>query len=154
MQGRTPRDAVHVLNDAKALEEAGAYAVVLEVVPAALAKLVTERLTIPTIGIGAGPYCSGQVQVMHDMLGMDESFTPKHARRFMEGAAAMRDAFVAYREAVQAATFPAEEESFFLDAVNRVRPEATLHLPVFEQAHEGFDAELVMLRAEAEADPD
>ncbi len=154
VQGRTPRDAVHVLNDAKALEEAGAYAVVLEVVPAALAKLVTERLAIPTIGIGAGPYCSGQVQVMHDMLGMDESFTPKHARRFMEGAAAMRDAFVAYREAVQAATFPAEEESFFLDAVNRVRPEATLHLPVFEQVHEGFDAELVMLRAEAEADLD
>ena len=153
VQGRTPRDAVHVLNDAKALEEAGAYAVVLEVVPAMLAKRVTERLAVPTIGIGAGPYCSGQVQVVHDMLGLDDSFTPKHARRFLEGATAIRGALVAYREAVEAATFPAEEESFFLDAAKRARIEARLQLPAFEQTHEGFDAELVMLRAEGEADP-
>ena len=153
VQGRTPRDAVHVLNDAKALEEAGAYAVVLEVVPALLAKRVTERLAVPTIGIGAGPYCSGQVQVVHDMLGLDDSFTPKHARRFLEGATAIRGALVAYREAVEAGTFPAEEESFFLDAAKRARIETRLQLPAFEQAHEGFDAELVMLRAEGEAGP-
>jgi 3-methyl-2-oxobutanoate hydroxymethyltransferase len=153
VQGRTPRDAVHVLNDAKALEEAGAYAVVLEVVPAALAKGVTEKLTIPTIGIGAGPYCSGQVQVLHDMLGLDDSFTPKHARRFLEGATAIRGALVAYREAVESGNFPTEKESFFLEAVNRQRPEATLFLPGLAHTHEGFDAELAIRRAEGEPDP-
>ena len=77
IQGRTPRDAVRVLSDAKALEEAGAYAVVLEVVPAAVAWRITERLNVPTIGIGAGPYCSGQVQVMHDMLGLYPDIEPQ-----------------------------------------------------------------------------
>ena len=153
VQGRTPRDAVHVLNDAKALEEAGAYAVVLEVVPAAVAKGVTEKLSIPTIGIGAGPYCSGQVQVVHDMLGLDEGFTPRHARRFLEGAAAIRGALVAYREAVEAGTFPAAEESFYLDAVTRPRRGATLFLPGLDEAHGGFDAELAIRRAEGEPDP-
>ena len=85
------------------------------------------------------------------MLGLDDSFTPKHARRFMEGATAIRGALTAYREAVEAATFPAAEESFFLEAVKRPRLEPTLYLPAVDQAHEGFDAELVMLRAEHEA---
>ena len=126
VQGRTPRDGVRVINDAKALEEAGAYAVVLEVVPAGLAAAITGKLAVPTIGIGAGPFCSGQVQVVHDMLGLDPDFTPKHARRFIEGAAAIGGALTAYREAVEDGSFPTEEESFFLDAARRARVETMI----------------------------
>ena len=150
IQGRTPRDAVRVLNDAKALEEAGAYAVVLEVVPAGLAAGITEKLAIPTIGIGAGPFCSGQVQVVHDMLGMDDEFTPKHARRFLEGASLIKEALVAYREAVEARTFPTEHESFFLDAVRRARVETRIAQHTADAGHEGFDSELALLTADGE----
>jgi 3-methyl-2-oxobutanoate hydroxymethyltransferase len=152
VQGRTPRDAVRVLNDAKSLEEAGAYAVVLEVVPAGLAAGITEKLAIPTIGIGAGPYCSGQVQVVHDMLGLDDSFTPKHARRFLDGAVLIREALVAYREAVQSGKFPTEAESFYLDAAKRAWVEARIAPHTAEATHEGFDAELAMMRADGEFD--
>lgn len=150
IQGRTPRDAVRVINDAKALEEAGAYAVVLEVVPAGLAAAITEKLSIPTIGIGAGPFCSGQVQVLHDMLALDDDFTPRHARRFLEGASVIRDALVSYRDAVEARTFPAEAESFFLDAARRARVETRIAQHTADAAHEGFDAELALLSAEGE----
>ena len=150
IQGRTPRDAVRVLNDAKALEEAGAYAVVLEVVPAGVAAGITEKLSVPTIGIGAGPFCSGQVQVVHDMLAMDDDFTPKHARRFLEGASVIRDALVAYREAVEGRTFPTEDESFFLDAARRARVEARIAQHTVDAAHERVDAEVAMLSAEVE----
>ena len=150
IQGRTPRDAVRVINDAKALEEAGAYAVVLEVVPAGLAAGITEKLVIPTIGIGAGPFCSGQVQVVHDMLAMDADFTPKHARHFLEGAEVIRAALVAYREAVEARTFPNEDESFFLDAARRAWVEARIAQHTVDAAHEGFDAEVAILSAEGE----
>ena len=150
IQGRTPRDAVRVLNDAKALEEAGAYAVVLEVVPAGVAAGITEKLSVPTIGIGAGPFCSGQVQVVHDMLAMDDDFTPKHARRFLEGAAVIRDALVAYREAVEGRTFPTEDESFFLDAARRARVEARIAQHTVDAAHERVGAEVAMLSAEGE----
>ena len=115
VQGKTPRQAVRIIADARALEEASAYAVVLETVPAALAHMITRRLHIPTIGIGAGPFCSGQVQVVHDMLGLFEDFKPKHARRFLEGAQLFRDAFTAYREAVQSGEFPTDAESFYMD---------------------------------------
>lgn len=148
IQGRTPRDAVRVLNDAKALEEAGAYAVVLEVVPAGVAAGITEKLSVPTIGIGAGPFCSGQVQVVHDMLAMDDDFTPKHARRFLEGATVIRDALVAYREAVEGRTFPTEDESFFLDAARRARVEARIAQHTVDAAHERVDAGVAMLSAE------
>ncbi len=114
VQGKTPRDAVHLISDAKALAEAGAYAIVLELVPTALAHMITQRVSMPTIGIGAGPFCSGQVQVVHDILGIYDS-QPKHARRFGELGAATRDAMAAYREAVEAATFPAAAESFYMD---------------------------------------
>ena len=150
IQGRTPRDAVRVINDAKALEEAGAYAVVLEVVPAGVAAGITEKLSVPTIGIGAGPFCSGQVQVVHDMLAMDDDFTPKHARRFLEGASVIRDALVAYREAVESRTFPTEDESFFLDAAKRARVEARIAQHTVDAAHEGVDAEVAILSAEGE----
>ena len=115
VQGKTPRDGVRLISDAKALEEAGAYAVVLETIPTALAHMITGRVRIPTIGIGAGPFCSGQVQVVHDLLGLYEDFQPRHARRFLEGARLSREALVSYREAVSSGEFPAAEESFYMD---------------------------------------
>ena len=157
IQGRTPRDAVRVMNDAKALEDAGAYAVVLEVVPAIVAWRITERLSVPTIGIGAGPYCSGQVQVLHDMLGLDPDMDPRHARRFIEGGQLVRNAVTEYREAVEDGSFPTPAESFFLDAAKREHIEATLarhahgsapvpdRAPPPDSAHEGVDAEVAML---------
>ena len=114
VQGKTPRDAVHLIGDAKALAEAGAYAIVLELVPTALAHMITQRVSVPTIGIGAGPFCSGQVQGVHDLLGMYE-FKPHHARRFAEVGTLSRDAMIAYREGVEAGTFPAAAESFYMD---------------------------------------
>jgi 3-methyl-2-oxobutanoate hydroxymethyltransferase len=113
--GKTPREAVAVIADARALEEAGAYAIVLETVPTALAHMITQRVKVPTIGIGAGPFCSGQVQVLHDMLGLFEDFQPKHARRFLEGAPLVRDALTAYRVAVESKEFPTADESFYMD---------------------------------------
>ncbi len=115
LQGKTPREAVAVIADARALEEAGAYAIVLETVPTALAHMITQRVKVPTIGIGAGPFCSGQVQVFHDMLGLYEDFKPKHARRFVQGAQVLRDALVEYREAVETKEFPSAAESFYMD---------------------------------------
>ena len=114
VQGKTPRDAVHLISDAKALAEAGAYAIVLELVPTALAHMITQRVSVPTIGIGAGPFCSGQVQVVHDILGMYEA-QPKHARRFGEVGAATQAAMIAYREAVESGAFPTAAESFYMD---------------------------------------
>ena len=115
VQGKTPREAVRVIQDARALEEADAYAIVLETVPAALAHMITRRVAVPTIGIGAGPFCSGQVQVVHDMLGLYEDVRFKHARRFIEGGRLIREAIESYREAVTAGSFPAEQESFYMD---------------------------------------
>ena len=115
VQGKTPREGVHLIQDAKALAEAGAYAIVLELVPTALAHMITQRVHVPTIGIGAGPFCSGQVQVVHDILGMYDDIQPKHARRFAEIGQATREAMTAYREAVEAGTFPAAAESFYMD---------------------------------------
>jgi 3-methyl-2-oxobutanoate hydroxymethyltransferase len=157
IQGRTPRDAVRVLNDAKALEEAGAYAIVLEVVPAAVAARITEILSVPTIGIGAGPYCSGQVQVLHDLLALDPDMDPKHARRFLKGGELIHSALTDYREAVESGSFPTADESFFLDAVTRKRVETMLAIHAddsmlashaIEGSHEGVDAEIALLSDE------
>jgi 3-methyl-2-oxobutanoate hydroxymethyltransferase len=115
VQGRTPREAVHIIEDAKALEAAGAYAIVLETVPTALAHMITQRVHVPTIGIGAGPFCSGQVQVWHDILGLYDGFTPKHARRFAEVGTVIRDAVKQYREMVETGAFPTKRESFYMD---------------------------------------
>ena len=114
VQGKTPREAVHLIQDAKTLAEAGAYAIVLELVPTALAHMITQRVSVPTIGIGAGPFCSGQVQVVHDLLGMYEG-QPKHARRFAEIGQATKQAMTEYREAVETAAFPTAAESFYMD---------------------------------------
>jgi 3-methyl-2-oxobutanoate hydroxymethyltransferase len=114
-QGRTAEAARRLLDDALALEAAGAFAIVLETIPAALAKVITARLHIPTIGIGAGPHCDGQVQVFHDLLGLIEDFLPKHAKRFALLGAAIREAVSAYSAAVRAGSFPAAEHSIEID---------------------------------------
>jgi 3-methyl-2-oxobutanoate hydroxymethyltransferase len=115
MQGKTERAARALLADAAALEEAGAFAIVLEVVPIELARLVTERVGIPTIGIGAGPDCDGEVQVLYDLLGLFTDFTPRHTRRYAEIGAAVREAVTAYASDVRAGAFPTAKQSSRLD---------------------------------------
>jgi 3-methyl-2-oxobutanoate hydroxymethyltransferase len=112
VQGKTQAAAVKILNDAVALQEAGAYAVVLETVPVQVARAITGKLNIPTIGIGAGPDCDGQVQVFHDLLGLFTDFVPKHARRYTEAGRAISDAVRDYAADVREGRFPAERESF------------------------------------------
>jgi 3-methyl-2-oxobutanoate hydroxymethyltransferase len=113
-QGKTPAAAVKLLNDAVALEQAGAYAIVLETIPAPLGKLVSERVSIPTIGIGAGPYCDGQVQVLHDMLGLFGDFVPKHAKQYAHLADEIGRAAREYLAEVQQGSFPTERESIMM----------------------------------------
>ncbi len=114
-KARQRKEAVQMLQDAKALEDAGAYAVVLELVPTQLASLISQRLTIPTIGIGAGPGCDGQVQVQHDMLGLFTDFMPKHAKRYANLADTIKEAFVQYAREVREGEFPTEQQSFTMD---------------------------------------
>lgn len=109
-QARTEEGVDQLVKDTLLLEEAGAFSVVLELVPPAAAKRVTEALRIPTIGIGAGPHCDGQVLVVHDMLGMDERFAPKHARRYLELHDLLRKAFQQYAEDVRGGEFPSGGE--------------------------------------------
>ncbi len=111
VQGRSKEEARALIADALAVQEAGAFAVVLELVPAELAGAITERLSIPTIGIGSGPLTSGEIQVVTDVVGLTQGFTPRHARRFGEVGQALSDAVKAYRDAVVKAEFPAEAES-------------------------------------------
>ena len=112
VQGKGEEAARRLLADARAVEEAGAFSVVLECVPPRLAELISRKLTIPTICIGAGAGCNGQILVCQDMLGMYSDFTPKFVRHFAEIGAGMRDAFRAYVAAVEAGSFPAEEHAF------------------------------------------
>ena len=112
VQGRDAAAADRLLEDAKTLEAAGACAVVLELVPASLARRVSAALTVPTIGIGAGPGCDGQVLVLHDMLGLNEGFSPKFLKRYAELGAAVRDAVRAYGAEVRGGSYPAKEHSF------------------------------------------
>lgn len=116
VQGKTERAARALLADAVALDEAGAFAIVLELVPAELAGLVTQRVAAATIGIGAGPSCDGEVQVVHDILGLLPEFTPRHTKRYSELAALIRDAVNAYAGEVRARTFPGAMQSSSLDA--------------------------------------
>ena len=112
VQGKTISDAIRLMEDTRALEEAGAYAVVLECVPAALAQMITDRLSIPTIGIGAGAGCDGQVQVLHDILGLFTDFLPKHARRYANLAETIQDAASQYISDVRLGEFPTDKESY------------------------------------------
>ena len=112
VQGKTISDAIRLMEDTRALEEAGAYAVVLECVPDALAQMITDRLSIPTIGIGAGAGCDGQVQVLHDFLGLFTDFLPKHARRYANLAETIQDAASQYISDVHLGEFPTDKESY------------------------------------------
>ncbi len=109
---KVQRQADAIRADAQAVAEAGAFAVVLECVPAELAATITAESPIPTIGIGAGPACDGQVLVIHDMLGLLEGFRPRFARRYAEFGEALRDAASQYAADVRSGAFPAESESF------------------------------------------
>ena len=115
VQGKTPAAAVRLLTDAMALQEAGAFAVVLECVPSPLGKLVSERLSVPSIGIGAGPYCDGQVQVINDLLGLCPDFLPRHAKRYLHLAEEIQGAVQRYMQDVQAGNFPTASESVSMD---------------------------------------
>jgi 3-methyl-2-oxobutanoate hydroxymethyltransferase len=114
VQGKTPGAIQRLLDDARALEAAGAFAVVLECVPAAVARLVTETLEIPTIGIGAGAGCDGQVQVITDLLHLLPGPLPRHAKPYLEAGALIREAVGNYLADVQSGAFPTEEQSFRL----------------------------------------
>lgn len=115
VQGKTPKAAIRLIEDARALEEAGAFAMVLESMPASLAKLITERVKVPTIGIGAGVHCDGQVQVLHDILGLFGDFMPKHAKRYALLGDAIQTAVKDYMGEVQSDLFPTDKESFAMD---------------------------------------
>lgn len=112
VQGRDAAAAAKLIDDAKAIEAAGAFAIVLECIPDRLAALITKELSIPTIGIGAGAGCDGQVLVTHDLLGMFDRFTPRFVRQYAQLGKAMEQAFVAYRDDVQSGAFPGPEHAF------------------------------------------
>ena len=116
LQGKDEESARRIVEGARALEGAGCWGVVLELVPAELARLVTERIRIPTIGIGAGPHCDGQVLVFHDVVGLFSGFTPTFVKRYTEAGNAIRDALQRYREEVASGTFPAREQSFSMNS--------------------------------------
>ena len=111
-QARSARAARRLIDDAVALEDAGAFSIVLESIPAPVAEIVTERLSIPTIGIGAGPSCDGQVLVLHDVLGLYGDFKPKFAKRYVDIGSQVIDALKAFDTEVRAGTFPDDEHSF------------------------------------------
>ena len=115
VQGKARKDALRLLEDARALEDAGAYSLVLELVPAPLARVITNKLTIPTIGIGAGPHCDGQVQVVHDILGLYDDFVPKHTRQYLRLSETIALALGRYAQDVRDGAFPTSNESFGMD---------------------------------------
>jgi 3-methyl-2-oxobutanoate hydroxymethyltransferase len=115
VQGKTDQAAAGLIADAKALEEAGAFAIVLECIPAPLSKLITERVNVATIGIGAGVHCDGQVQVIHDVLGLFPDFVPRHARQYARLGDEVRAVAKQYIEDVRNSSFPTMKESFAMD---------------------------------------
>lgn len=119
VQGKTMEAIDELRTDAMALEEAGCFALVLEGVPRELARIVTEELEIPTIGIGAGPDCDGQILVLHDMMTMTFSTPAKFVRRYADVAGVMREALEEYRHDVEARTFPSDAESYHLSSEMR-----------------------------------
>jgi 3-methyl-2-oxobutanoate hydroxymethyltransferase len=112
LQGKDEENARRILEGAQALEQAGCWGVVLELVPAPLAKLITEKVAIPTIGIGAGADCDGQVLVFHDLVGMFSGFTPTFVKRYTEAGTAIRDAVAQYADEVRNGTFPSQSQAF------------------------------------------
>jgi len=115
LQGKTVGPAKKIIEDALNLEDAGAYAIVLELIPRELAEHITNQLSIPTIGIGSGSMCSGQVQVFHDLIGLFPDFKPRHSRRYADIAPRIQDAIENYVRDVESGCFPGENESFGMD---------------------------------------
>jgi 3-methyl-2-oxobutanoate hydroxymethyltransferase len=130
VQGRETGGRDKLLADARALEEAGCYAVVLEAIPADIAREITAALSIPTIGIGAGVACDGQVLVSYDMLGMDETFKPRFVRRFANLGATIKDAVSQYVGEVRGGSFPSDAESFAVTEKQAVPQSGPLYSPV------------------------
>jgi 3-methyl-2-oxobutanoate hydroxymethyltransferase len=122
VQGREAGGREKLIADARALEEAGVYSIVLEAIPADIAREITETVSVPTIGIGGGVGCDGQVLVCYDMLGMDETFKPRFVRRFATLGQTIKEAVASYVSEVRAATFPSDAESF---SVHETRPQHT-----------------------------
>ena len=114
VQGKTEETGEEILRDAMALEKAGAFAVVLEMVTSEVAKKITEKLKIPTIGIGAGPFCDGQIVVLHDILGLYDRFTPKFIKKYANLSEEILKALESYRDDVIAGKFPGEENTFHM----------------------------------------
>ena len=112
VQGRKPAEVEQILKDAQALERAGAFAVVIECVPAAIGREVTESISIPTIGIGAGPHCDGQILVLHDLLGFESGVKPRFVKAYADLDSAIRSALDAYRDDVAERRFPGPEHAY------------------------------------------
>lgn len=112
VQARTEQEIERLISDARALEQAGVFSIVLEKIPAIAAKKVTEKVSVPTIGIGAGPHCDGQILVTHDILGLFEKFRPKFVRVYAEMGREIREACARYSEDVKIGNFPSFEESY------------------------------------------
>ncbi|MFW5985471.1 MAG: 3-methyl-2-oxobutanoate hydroxymethyltransferase [Halanaerobiaceae bacterium] len=125
VQGQEKKKAQQLISDAQALEEAGIFALVLETVPHQLASIITEKVSIPTIGIGAGPDCDGQVLVLHDLLGVDEEFKPRFARQYANLNQIIKKAVREYIDDIKEGSFPTEEESFSMeeDILRHIREE-------------------------------
>lgn len=112
VQGRTADAAIALLEDALALQDAGVWSILLELVPARVAEVITEKLSIPTISIGSGAGCSGHCQIFHDVVGMFEAFTPRHAKKYADVGAALREAMEAFHREIKDRTYPGPEHSF------------------------------------------
>jgi 3-methyl-2-oxobutanoate hydroxymethyltransferase len=112
VQGKAKDQAIQLMEDAKSLEAAGAFAIVLEAIPASLAKRITEAVSIPTIGIGAGPHCDGQVLVLYDLLGLFDEFMPRFVKPYAHLKADALQALRRYKEEVEQGKFPSESESY------------------------------------------
>jgi 3-methyl-2-oxobutanoate hydroxymethyltransferase len=131
VQGRDAHAAGRLVDDARALEQAGAYSIVLEGIPLELAREITAAVTVPTIGIGAGPHCDGQVLVIYDLLGMNDDFQPRYVRKYDNLAVRIRTAADAYANDVRAGSFPAAEESFSTEAAPARVPSSEASAPVY-----------------------
>ena len=112
VRAKEEKEAEELLRDAKELEQAGVFSIVLEKIPSALAKKVTESVAVPTIGIGAGPHCDGQVLVLHDMLGLNKDFSPRFLRRYADLHTSMTEAVGSYIKDVKNGDFPNEDEQY------------------------------------------
>jgi 3-methyl-2-oxobutanoate hydroxymethyltransferase len=115
VQGKTSEAAVRLVKDARALADAGVFSIVLEAIPTELARVITQKVSVPTIGIGAGPYCDGQVQVISDILGLFTDFVPKHAKQYTRLADLIRKAVAEYVDEVEKGSFPTEKQSHSMD---------------------------------------